>query len=70
MMVGPGVMADAIVDGIVGVAGALGAEFPDGPVFSMFLVEEGDEAVERVAVRALRVCLRRAGAEKRGKRGG
>lgn len=59
-MVGPWVVADAVVDGIVGVAGALGAELPDGPVFSVFLVEEVDEAVERVAVCELRVCLRRA----------
>lgn len=28
----------------------------------MFLVEEGDEAIQRVAISALRVCLGRAGA--------
>ena len=67
MVVGPGVVANAVIYGIVGVSGALGAELPNCPAFSMFLVEEGDEAVERVAVCALRVCLRRTGAEKGGK---
>lgn len=60
MVVGPGVVADAAVDGVVRVAGSLGAEFPDGPAVAVLGVEEGDEPVERVAVRALRVGLRGA----------
>lgn len=61
MVVGPGVVADAAVDGVVGVSGALGAELPDGPVVAVLGVEEGDELVEGVSVRPLGVRLGRAG---------
>jgi len=60
VVVGPRVMADAPVHGLVRVAGALGAELPDSPIIAVLLIQEGYQAVERVAVRALRVCLRRA----------
>lgn len=57
MVIRPWVMPDASVDGVVWVACALGAELPDGPVFAVLFVEEGDEAVEWRAVCPLRVCL-------------
>jgi len=38
-------VAYAVVDGAVGVAGALGAELPYGPVVVVLGVEEGDEPV-------------------------
>ena len=61
MVVGEGVVVDAVVDVRVGVAGALSAELPDGPVVAMLLVEELDQRVERVAVGALRVGATGAG---------
>jgi hypothetical protein len=57
VVVRPGVVADAAVDGLVRVARPLGAEFPDGPPVAVAGVEEGHEAVERVAVGTLRVGL-------------
>jgi len=56
-VVRPGVVSDAVIDGFVGVAGALGAEFPYGPAISVFGVEEGDETVERIAIGSLGVGL-------------
>lgn len=61
-MIGKRVVPDAPVHGLVRVPRALGAEFPYGPVLAMSAVEEGDEVVDGVAVRALRVRLRGAGA--------
>jgi hypothetical protein len=55
VVVGEGVVVDAVVDFRVGVARPFGAELPDGPVFAMFGIEEFDKRVERVAVRALGV---------------
>lgn len=67
-MVGPRVVPDPAVDLLVRVAGALGAELPDGPFVAVVLVEELDELVERVAVGALRVSA--AGARGRDDRVG
>ena len=52
-MVRPGIVPDAVVDRRVRVTCPLGAELPDGPFPFVLGVEEADEAVERVAVRAL-----------------
>lgn len=57
-MIRPRIMPNAVIHQVVWVSRALGAELPDGPVFAMLGVEEGDEVVERVAVSALRVGLR------------
>lgn len=38
------------------VSRALGSEFPYGPIILMFVVEELDQSIKRVAVRSLRVC--------------
>jgi hypothetical protein len=54
-MVREGVVVDAVVDFGVGVASPLGAEFPYRPVVAVLRVEELDERVEGVAVRALGV---------------
>jgi hypothetical protein len=35
VVVGPGVVAHAVVHGLIGVAGAFGTELPDGPVGAM-----------------------------------
>lgn len=61
-MIRPGVVSDAVVDGLVGVPGAFGAELPDGPAGAVLVVEVGDEAVEGVAVGELGVGLGGAGA--------
>lgn len=61
-MIRPGVVSDAVVDGLVGVPGAFGAELPDGPAGVVLVVEVGDEAVEGVAVGELGVGLGGAGA--------
>lgn len=50
VVVGPGEVRDAVVDGGVGVAGAFGAELPDRPVGAVGGIEEGDERGERIAV--------------------
>lgn len=60
-MVWPGEVADTVVDGIVGVSGAFGAELPNRPAFAVLGVEEGDETVEGVAVGELGVGLGGAG---------
>lgn len=64
-MIRPGIVSDAVVDGLVGVPGAFGAELPDGPAGAVLGVEVGDEAVEGVAVGELGVGLggARAGCE-------
>lgn len=54
-------MVDPIVHLAVGVACAFCAEFPDTPVFTVFGVEETDQCVEGVSVRALRVGSRGTG---------
>lgn len=58
-------MPYAAVDCLVRVSRPLGTELPYRPVVRMFSVEEGDEAVERVAVGSLGICLAwsRAGRE-------
>lgn len=61
-MIRPGVVPDAVVDGLVGVPGAFGAELPDGPAGAVLGVEVGDEAVEGVTVGELGVGLGGAGA--------
>lgn len=61
MVVRPRVMPHAAVDGLIGVPSSFGAEFPDGPFFAVFRVEELDELVEGIAVSELGVCLRGAG---------
>lgn len=54
-------MPDASVDGLVGISGPFRPELPDGPIISMFGVEEGDKAVEGVSVGSLRIGLAGAG---------
>ena len=61
-MVGPGVVPDAVVDRLVRVPRPFGAELPYRPLVAVTGVEEGDEAVEGVAVGALGVGLAGAGA--------
>jgi hypothetical protein len=56
-MVRPRVVANAIVHRLIGIPGPLGAKLPDGPAIAMLTIEKGNEAVERVAVGALRVGL-------------
>lgn len=63
MVVWPGVVPDTAVDFGVGIAGAFGAEFPDGPVGAVFAVEEADEGIGGVAVGALRVGRGGAGGD-------
>lgn len=55
MVIGPREMKDAVRDGVVRVAGTLGAEFPYTPIVRVFFGEEGEEGGEGVAVGALRV---------------
>lgn len=59
-MIRPGVVPYATVDSLVRVSCPFGAELPYRPVIRVFGVEEGDEAVERVAVGSLGVCLARS----------
>lgn len=56
-MIRPGVVPYATVDGLVRVSCPFGAELPYRPVIRVFGVEEGDEAVQWVAVGSLGVCL-------------
>jgi len=58
MMVRPRVVPDAVVDGLIRVSGALGAKLPYGPIVAVLVVEEADEPVERIPIRALGVRLR------------
>jgi hypothetical protein len=60
-MVRPRVMPYAPVHSLVGVPSPLGSELPYRPAVAVLGVEERDEAVERVAVGALRVGLGGAG---------
>lgn len=62
MVVWPGVVAYSPVDSLVGVSSALGAKLPYCPVVAVFGVEKGYEAIERIAVSALGVCLAWTGA--------
>lgn len=64
-MIGPGIVPYASIDSLVRVAGAFSPELPDGPIISMFGVEKGNEAVKRVAVGSLGICLARSGAVER-----
>lgn len=61
MVIGEGVMVDAVVNLAIGVAGAFCTKFPYRPVFAMFCVEEFDEGIERVSVRALGIGATGAG---------
>lgn len=45
VVVWPGVVSDAVVDHVIRVSGAFGAEFPDCPVLAVVFVQEGDELV-------------------------
>lgn len=56
-MVGPWVVSYPAIDSFIGVARSFSAELPNGPVIAMFCVEEGDQAVEWVAVGSLGICL-------------
>lgn len=49
------------MDGLVRVPRTLGTELPDSPAVAVASVEEGYEAIQRVAVGALWVCLGGAG---------
>jgi hypothetical protein len=53
-------MADPVVNGFIGIAGTFGSELPYCPVLAMLAIEECYKLVEWVAVRTLRVRLRRA----------
>ena len=55
-MIRPRVMPYSAVDFRVGIASTFCAKFPYRPVNIVFVVEELDEGVCRVAIRALRVC--------------
>jgi hypothetical protein len=50
-------MSDAVIHSFVRISGAFGAEFPYRPVLAVAGVEEGDQAVEGVAVGSLGVGL-------------
>lgn len=54
-MVRERIVVDTIVDLRIRVSGAFGAKLPDCPVFTMLVVEEFDERVERISVSALGV---------------
>lgn len=60
-------MPYATIDSLVRISRPFCAELPYRPVIGMFGVEEGDKAVERVAVGSLWVCLAwpRAGRNRR-----
>lgn len=60
VVIGEGVMVDAIVDLRVGVARPFSAKLPYGPIVAMFRVEKLYERVKRVAIGALRVSATRA----------
>lgn len=60
-MVRPRVVSDSIIDRFVRVPGTLRAKLPDGPAITVLVVEEGDQAIERVTVGSLGVGLRRSG---------
>lgn len=62
-MVGPWVVSYAAVHSLIRVASAFCAEFPYGPVVSVFGIEEGDQAIEGVAVGSLGIGLAGAGAD-------
>lgn len=57
-MIRPRVVSDAIVDGIIRVAGAFCSELPYCPVFAVFGIEKRDELVEWIPVGELWVLLR------------
>jgi len=59
-------MPYASVDCLVRISRPFCAELPYRPVIWMFGVEEGDEAVERVTVGSLWVCLAWARADQKG----
>lgn len=61
-MIGPRVVPDSAIDGLVRVAGSLSTKLPYCPVIAMLFVEEGYEPVEGVAIRPLGVRLGWAGA--------
>lgn len=56
-MIGPGVVAYPVVDGIVGVPRPFGAKLPYSPVIAVLGVKEGDQFIEGVAVGQPRVGL-------------
>lgn len=62
MVVRPRVVSYPPIDSFVRIASAFCPELPYGPVVAVFGVEEGDEAIERVAVGSLWVRLARPGA--------
>lgn len=65
-MIRPWVVPYAAVDGLIRVSRPFGAELPYRPVVRVLGIKEGDEAVERVAVGSLRVCLTRSRAGRKG----
>jgi len=56
VMIRPRIMPDPPINLTIGIARPLCSKFPYLPFFSMFVVEEFDELIERIAVCALRVC--------------
>lgn len=67
MVVRPWVVSYSAIDSFVGVASTLCTELPYGPVVSMLAIEEGYEAVKRVTVGSLGVCLAWSGTVRGGK---
>lgn len=58
-MVWPRIVPHSAVDSLIGVAGTLGAEFPNGPVLAVLQVQEADELVQRIPICQLGIRLRR-----------
>lgn len=56
-MIRPGVVPYATINGLIRVSRSFGAKLPYSPIIWMFGIEEGDKAVEGVAVCSLGVGL-------------
>ena len=49
-MIWPGEMVDAAIDLLIRVACSLCSEFEDAPFFTMLLIEEGHQLINRVSI--------------------
>lgn len=61
MVVRPWIMSYSAIDFFIRIARPLCTELPDGPVVSVFGVEEFDEVFEGVAIGELGICARGTG---------
>ncbi len=61
-MIRPRVVSYSVVYKLVRISRSFGSELPYSPVLAMFRVEKLDKTVEGIAIGALRVGLRGAGA--------